>query len=60
LTLARLGGAAVQNVLFGVTARDPLTYTIVTILVTVVALVATLVPAHRAARVDSMIALRSE
>jgi putative ABC transport system permease protein len=60
LTLARLGGAAVQNVLFGVTARDPLTYTMVTILVTVVALVATLVPAHRAARVDSMIALRSE
>jgi putative ABC transport system permease protein len=60
LTLARLGGAAVQNVLFGVTARDPLTYTIVTILVTVVALVATLVPAHRAARVDPMIALRSE
>lgn len=60
LTLATLGGAAVQNVLFGVTARDPLTYATVTILVTVVALAATLVPAHRAARVDPMTALRSE
>jgi predicted permease len=60
LTLATLGGSGVQNVLFGVTARDPLTYTVVALLVTVVSLIATLVPAHRATRVDPMIALRAE
>ena len=60
LTLATLGGAGIQNVLFGVTARDPLTYTVVTILIAVVSLVATLVPAQRATRVDPMIALRAE
>jgi putative ABC transport system permease protein len=60
LALATLGGAGVQNVLFGVTARDPLTYTVVLFLVTTVSLVATLVPAQRATRVDPMIALRAE
>jgi predicted permease len=60
LTLATLGGSGIQNVLFGVTGRDPLTYGVVTVLVAVVSLVATLVPAHRATRVDPMIALRAE
>jgi putative ABC transport system permease protein len=60
LALATLGGAGIQNVLFGVTARDPLTYTVVVMLITIVALLATLVPAHRATRVDPMIALRAE
>lgn len=60
LTLATLGGAGVQNVLFGVSARDPFTYSVVTVLVAVVSLIATLVPAHRATRVDPMIALRAE
>jgi putative ABC transport system permease protein len=60
LTLATLGGSAVQNVLFGVTARDPLTYTVVFLLVAVVSIIATLVPARRATRVDPMIALRAE
>jgi putative ABC transport system permease protein len=60
LTLATLGGAGVQTQLFGVTPRDPFTYTVVLVLITVVALVATLVPARRATRVDPMIALRAE
>jgi ABC-type antimicrobial peptide transport system permease subunit len=60
LTLATLGGAGIQNVLFGVTARDPLTYSVVTLLITVVSIVATIVPARRATRVDPMIALRAE
>ena len=60
LTLATLGGAGIQNVLFGVSARDPFTYSVVTILIAVVSLIATLVPAHRATRVDPMIALRAE
>jgi ABC-type antimicrobial peptide transport system permease subunit len=60
LALATLAGSGIQNVLFGVTARDPVTYSVVIALVTIVSLVATLVPAHRATRVDPMIALRAE
>jgi predicted permease len=52
--------SGIQTTLFGVTARDPLTYGAVIALVTIVSLVATLVPAQRATRVDPMIALRAE
>jgi ABC-type antimicrobial peptide transport system permease subunit len=60
LALATAGGAGVQNILFGVSARDPLTYAVVAGLITAVSLVATLVPARRATKVDPMIALRAE
>jgi hypothetical protein len=60
LTLATLAGSGIQNILFGVSARDPLTYGVVVALITVVSLVATLIPARRATRVDPMIALRAE
>src|SRR5205085_322559 len=60
LVLATVAGAGIQNVLFGVSGRDPLTYAAVATLITIVSLVATLVPAHRATRVDPMIALRAE
>ena len=60
LTLATVGGAGIQNILFGVSARDPFTYATVMAVITVVSLVATLVPARRATRVDPMIALRAE
>jgi ABC-type antimicrobial peptide transport system permease subunit len=46
--------------LFGVSARDPLTYAVVFALVTLVSIVAVLVPAQRATRVHPMIALRTE
>jgi putative ABC transport system permease protein len=60
LTLATLAGAGIQNILFGVSARDPMTYATVSTLIAVVSLAATLVPARRATRVDPMIALRAE
>jgi predicted permease len=46
--------------LFGITARDPYTYAAVALLLAGVALTATYLPARRAARLDPMLALRSE
>jgi len=60
LAIAAVAGNGIQNTLFGVSARDPITYGSVALLVTLVSLVATLVPARRATRVDPMIALRAE
>jgi putative ABC transport system permease protein len=60
LAIAAVAGTGIQNTLFGVTARDPLTYAFVFAIVSVVSLVATMVPARRATRVDPMIALRAE
>jgi putative ABC transport system permease protein len=48
------------SLLFGVGPRDPVAYGIVTLLLVFVAVVATLVPARAASRVDPMVALRCE
>jgi macrolide transport system ATP-binding/permease protein len=50
----------ISGLLFGVSATDPLTFGAITILLILVALLACLIPARRAARVHPMIALRSD
>ncbi|MGC1685143.1 MAG: ABC transporter permease [Candidatus Acidiferrales bacterium] len=49
-----------QSLLFGVKATDALTFAAIPLLLTVIVLLTSLVPARRAARIDPMISLRSE
>jgi putative ABC transport system permease protein len=50
----------IRTLLFGVAAADPLTFGATTALLVAVAAVASVIPAHRAARVDPIVALRME
>jgi putative ABC transport system permease protein len=48
----------IANLIFGVTAHDPLTFGIVAVLLVLVAVCASWIPARRATRIDPLVALR--
>ena len=56
--LALALGRTISALLYGVSARDPLIYTIAPVVLGAVAVVSALVPAMRASRVDPIVALR--
>jgi putative ABC transport system permease protein len=60
LILALVSTRALSGLLFGVTAVDVETFAVVTLLLGLVALLATWLPARRASRVDPIVALRCE
>jgi ABC-type lipoprotein release transport system permease subunit len=54
------GGRAIETLLFGVTPLDPVTYAGVVVMLVVVALMSSSVPAWRAVLVNPATALRQE
>jgi ABC-type antimicrobial peptide transport system permease subunit len=60
ITAAALVTRFLQTMLFGIRPLDPLTFTSVSVLLLVVGLLATIVPAWRAMTIDPVRALRSE
>jgi putative ABC transport system permease protein len=54
------GSRLMRSLLFGVTPSDPLTFVVISLLLTLITLLASYIPAHRAARIDPIVSLRDE
>jgi len=54
------GSRLMRSLLFGVTPSDPLTFVVISLLLTVITLLASYIPAHRAAQIDPIVSLRDE
>jgi predicted permease len=50
----------IRSLLFGVTPSDPLTFIVISVLLVLITLLASYIPAHRAARIDPIVSLRDE
>jgi len=60
IALALAASRWLNSLVFGISAQDPATYLIVSLTMILTALLATLIPAWRAARVDPLLALRDD
>jgi putative ABC transport system permease protein len=60
LAAAAVGAQVLRSLLFGISALDPVAFSGAALLFGLVSLVASYLPARRAARVDPMVALRAE
>ena len=60
ITIALLGAPAMRHFLYGVEALDPVVLLLVPAALAAACILACLIPAHRALRVDPVIALRAE
>src|SRR5205085_9465412 len=60
LTAAFAGGRTVAGLVYGIRAFDPIVLATATLIVVLIAWVATAIPARRASRVDPILALRGD
>jgi ABC-type antimicrobial peptide transport system permease subunit len=60
VAIAAVATRPMRALLFGVATIDPLVYAAVSLILVGVAIVASLAPARRAARIDPVVALRSD